>query len=200
MDYSLEDFSKYKQYLNTIQAVLNRYFDDQKEYLCCKAGCSHCCEHGQYPYTDLEFKYLLLGFFKIEKKEQTKVIQRIQDLKEKYKNFQNKSDFSHRCPFLSDDGTCLVYDYRGLICRTFGLITQHTSGKYTLPFCHSLGLNYSEVYNSETQKIDYEKVKKQGYKNLPNAYRTNLKTLTSKDFFEEEPIIFGELKPLIEWL
>ena len=30
MDYTIDDFSKYKQYLNTIDSVLKKYFEEQK--------------------------------------------------------------------------------------------------------------------------------------------------------------------------
>lgn len=200
MDYTTEDFLKYKQYLNTIAETLNTFFEDQKEYICCKEGCAHCCEHGQYPVSDIEFKYMLLGLFKIETQERMEVIRRIKALKEEYKNCENKKDFMHKCPFLSDTGNCLIYDFRGLICRIFGLITIHESGEYSLPFCHELGLNYSKVYNPKTKRLDYNKIKELGYKKMPNAHKTNLKRLMSSDFFTDEPINFGEIKPLIEWL
>ena len=200
MDYTLEDFTKYKQYLNTIQKALDEYFEDQKEYICCKKGCSHCCEKGAYPYSDLEFKFLLLGFFRIPIKEQQEVIARIKALKEEYAKQENKENYMYRCPFLSEDKKCTVYDYRGLICRTFGLITEKENGQYILPFCHSLGLNYSKVYNPETKMIDYNVVKKMGYKNYPQARKTNMKTLMSENMFECEPLQFGEIKSLVEWL
>jgi hypothetical protein len=93
-----------------------------------------------------------------------------------------------------------VYEFRALICRTFGLITLQESGKYTLPFCYSLGLNYSKVYNSENKKIDYEKIKNLGYKNNPEAHRTDLKNLVSPAIFKDEPLNFGKIKSLIDWL
>jgi Fe-S-cluster containining protein len=201
MDYTLEDFFVYKQYLNTIDIVLKGYFEDQKEYIFCKKGCSHCCETGQYPYTDLEFKYLLLGFFKIPMQEQQKVIKRIQDLKKEYQNAENKKEFRHRCPFLDDEGVCTVYEYRGMICRTFGLITMLDEGGCVIPFCQELGLNYSNVYDPINKKIDMEKVKKLGFKNIPHPRRTSLKTIMSPEMFEgDSPIDFGERKALIEWL
>lgn len=200
MDYSLEDFTKFKQYLNTIDQVLEGYFEDQKEYIFCQKGCGHCCKNGQYPYSDLEAKFLLLGFFRIPMKEQQEVIKRIKALKEEYKNIENKKEFSYRCPFLDENNLCTVYDYRGLICRTFGLLTIHPSGKCSIPFCHSLGLNYSNVYDEENKRIDYDKVEAEGFKIFPNARKTNIKTLMSPEMFVDEPIIFGEIKSLIEWL
>ena len=200
MEFSADDIKIYQQYLNTITEVLDGYFEDQKEYICCKKGCSYCCEEGEYPYSKLEFTYLLMGFFSLPMDEQRQVILRIKKLKQYYNNRNKDEKFSHRCPFLGEDNVCMVYNYRGLICRTFGLITQYESGKYSLPFCYSLGLNYSKIYDPNTKKIDYDLVKKYGYKKMPYAHKTNLKTLMSPKMFVGEPLQFGEIKPLIEWL
>lgn len=200
MEYDVEDFSRYKQYLNTLTKALDKCFEDQKEYLCCKKGCSYCCERGDYPYSQLEFNYLLLGFFKVEPKERMEIIKRIKKLKEEYSALEDKSKFSYRCPFLGDNGLCSVYEYRGLICRIFGIMTLEENGEYTIPFCQELGLNYSKVYNPNIKNFDYDKVKALGYKNYPRAHKVGLRNIMSKDFFEGEPINFGEEKPLIEWL
>ena len=200
MDYSLEDFFIYKQYLNTIDKVLQGYFEDQKEYIYCKKGCSYCCEFGKYPYTDLEFKYLLLGFFRIPLVEQQKIIKRIQDLKGEYNNLEDKTNFNHRCPFLDENGVCTVYDYRGMICRTFGLITLLENGKSVVPFCVDKGLNYSNVYDFENLRIDMKKVRELGLKQIPYPRQTTLKRIMAPDLFEGEPLEFGERKALIEWL
>ncbi len=200
MEYNIDDFIKFKQYLNTIDEVLKGYFEHQKEYIFCKKGCAHCCEIGQYPYSELEFRYLLLGFFKIPLKEQQEVIKRIQNLKKEYQETEDKKEFRHRCPFLSEDKSCTVYEYRGLICRTFGLITLLDSGKCAIPFCQELGLNYSNVFDNKTRKIDFDEIEKRGYKNIPHPRKTNIKTLMSPEMFEGEPIDFGEIKSLIEWL
>ena len=103
MDYSFEDYSKYRQYLNTIDIALNGYFEEQKDYIFCKKGCGHCCEKGQYPYSELEAKFLLLGFFKIPMHEQQKIIQNIIKTKEEYAKAENKKNFSYACPFLNEE-------------------------------------------------------------------------------------------------
>ena len=69
-----------------------------------------------------------------------------------------------------------------------------------MPFCQSLGLNYSKVYNREKKILDDELVRKYGYKNTPKAYQLSFKTLMSEDLFEDVKIDFGEIKNLIEWL
>ena len=201
MDYAIEDFFKYKQYLNTIDKILERYFDEQKEYIFCKKGCSHCCERGVYPYTELEFKYLLLGFFKTSLTEQQEIVKRIKELKQEYDSCEDKKNFNHRCPFLDKDGICSVYEYRGVVCRTFGLITYLREEKgCAIPFCQELGLNYSNVYDPVNKRIDMDKVKELGFKNIPHPRRTTLNNIMSPEMFEGEPIDFGERKALIDWL
>ena len=197
---NFDELQLYKQYLNTIQVLLNDYFDNQKEYLCCKKGCAHCCETGAYPYSRLEFDYLMIGFFKMDLKEQQGVIKRIKDLKKEYETVENKEKFMYRCPFLNEEKSCTVYEYRGLICRTFGLLKPNKDGKINMPFCQSLGLNYSKVYNRETKMLDENLVKELGYKNRPKAYQIDLKTLMSKDLFKDVVIDFGEIKSLVDWL
>lgn len=197
------DFDKitlYKQYLNTIQKTLDGFFEEQKEYICCKKGCAHCCERGTYPYTRVETDYLLLGLFKLEKEKQQGVINRIKKLKEEYKNCEDKENFMHRCPFLGDDNICTVYEFRGLICRTFGLLTTRDNKNISMPFCQELGLNYSKIYDSKTKTFDPELIKKHGYKNVPKTYDLRFKTLMSEDIFVDKKIEFGEIKALIEWL
>ena len=187
-----ENLKLYKQYLNTIQNLLDGYFENQKEYIFCKKGCSHCCEKGEYPYSRLEFDYLMLGFFKLEPKVQQGVIKRIQKLKEEYNGGM------YKCPFLNEDGCCTVYDFRGLICRTFGLLKPNKDGEIIMPFCQSMGLNYSNVYNREKKVIDEDLVK--NYKNSPKAYQLSFKTLMSEDLFKDVKLDFGEIKSLVEWL
>ncbi len=195
-----EELKLYKQYLNTIQCFLDKYFENQKEYICCQKGCAHCCEKGTYPYSQIEFDYLMIGFFKMDLKEQQGVLKRIQELKKEYESAENKEKFMHRCPFLNEENVCTVYDYRGLICRTFGLLKPNKDGEIIMPFCQSLGLNYSKVYNKEKKMLDEELIKKHGYKNTPKAYDLSFKTLMSEDLFQDVKIEFGEIKSLIEWL
>ena len=142
----------------------------------------------------------MIGFFKMDLKEQQGVIRRIQALKAEYERLEDKEKFMHVCPFLNEEGVCTVYDYRGLICRTFGLLKASDDDEIVMPFCKELGLNYSKVYNSETKMLDDELVKKYGYKNTPKAYPLSFKTLMSEDLFEDVKIDFGEIKSLIEWL
>lgn len=197
---NLENLRLYKRYLNTVQSLLDKYFEEQKEYLCCKKGCSLCCETGRYPYSQVEFDYLMSGFFSLERSVQIEIAQNIKLLKNEYEKSEDKEHFMYRCPFLNSEGLCSVYEFRGIICRTFGLIHRNINNAVTLPFCYENGLNYSTVYNPETKKIDYDKVKELNYQNVPRDYKISLGYLLNKDIFVNESFEFGELKSIIEWL
>ena len=106
----------------------------------------------------------------------------------------------YQCPFLNDENICMIYDYRGLICRTFGLLKFDKDEKIVTPFCQTLGLNYSKVYNPEKNMLDDELIKKYGYKNSPKAYDLSFKTLMDNELFKDLNIDFGEIKSLVEWL
>ena len=65
----MKDFNTletYKKYLKIVQKYLDDCFENQKEYLSCQKGCSHCCERGAYPYSHINFlklKSYTLGRF-----------------------------------------------------------------------------------------------------------------------------------------
>ena len=182
----------YKVFLDILQGDLLAIFEHQKEYVCCKEGCSLCCESGNYPITNLEAEFLKEGYTLLPEELKKEISLKITKLKE------NPQEM-YECPFLINK-RCSVYEHRPLICRTFGLIQKQNDGKTVMAFCRELGLNYAKVFDFETQKIDYEKVKELGYKNIPQAYLIGLKNLMSKDFLGDNKLEFGEIKSLIDWL
>ena len=78
----------------------------------------------------------------------------------------------------------------------FGLISFDEKEKKRIPFCVNLNLNYSEVYDTETQTLLGNA--KDGSE--PLAYNINRKFLRGSKVEKEFDIFFGEDKPLVEWL
>ena len=187
----------YETYLKFLDSKLKKFFESQKPFIFCQKGCAKCCKKAQFPYSLLEIKYLLTGFVLLDKETQQKVENNLQEIVNKRKKYKGKK-FKYDCPFLVDD-KCSVYKYRGVICRTFGLMTQTLDGKIKSPFCSALGLNYSNVLNSKKTNISVRKYKKLGVKEEPLGFNISYKYLTSEDYERSFNLMFGDKKPLIEW-
>lgn len=190
-------FENYIRYLNFIDEKLTRFFNKQKPYIFCKKGCAKCCKHAQFPYSLMEINYLLSGSMTLPPEVQEIISNNIARTLEERKNFKGEK-FRYDCPFLIND-ECSVYEYRGLVCRSFGLMTVGQDDKTQAPFCYELGLNYSNVLDIETSKISVEKFKKLGVKEEPTAFNVSYETLADEDLARGFGFKFGDIKPLIEW-
>lgn len=193
-----ELINRYEYYLKVISEELQRIFEYQREYICCQNGCSGCCEKGMYPYSELEAEYIKIGYSRLPDEIKEIVKNNLKNLKAELAEHKGEN-FLHDCPFLID-GSCCVYMYRGIICRTFGLITENSEGKLTIPYCAGTGLNYSKVYDPEKKMILEEKVEELGYNVMPKAYNLSRENMMNLSFAKTLGIEFGESKMLIEWL
>jgi len=187
----------YAIYLKFVQNELDKLFEKQKEYLCCDKGCGKCCKSGQFHYSEIEMMYLLTGFMKLDSEKQALINERISKILEDKKNFKGET-FKYNCPFLIDEACC-VYEYRGVICRSFGLMIQDPTGKINVPFCAYEDLSYSKVLDFETNEIDEEKVKQGNYKEKPLGFNAGYNYLTSEEYAKGFDVEFTNKKPMIEW-
>ncbi|MBR2525541.1 YkgJ family cysteine cluster protein [bacterium] len=199
-----EQLEGYCLYLKLVQErIIDKSFKEQAPYICCKEGCSHCCERGQYPVSEIEVRYIMLKFAELDEAKKTQILDNIQKIinEKKNKNISSK-DYFYQCPFLLDK-KCSVYENRAIICRTHGLMffvdEANGSEKYKIPFCVNLGLNYSNVYDKDSKTVTEEAAKIIGAEIPPQAYNLSLKTLTKKEITEHLGFEFGEIKPLVEW-
>ena len=177
--------NNYLLYLAYLTQKLEKFFDNQAPYIFCKKGCSKCCENGEYPFSKLS-------------DEKRKIVEEnIRRIKKEKAEF-NGETFSYACPFLINN-ECSVYEFRGIICRSFGLMSINDKGASKIPFCAFEGLNYSNVLEPETKIISSEKYKKLGNVNEPLAFNVSYKFLTSDEMAKNFSINFGDKKSLIDW-
>ncbi len=181
----------YEKFLNILTEDLDKMFKHQKEHICCKEGCSYCCERGNFPFSQLEFDYLMLGFDNLPPNIQKEIRQNIQQIKT-----QNLK--SYTCPFLINK-KCSLYNHRGLICRTFGLLIKDFEGTMTIPFCAGMGLNYSKFYDTNKANITNELLQSVPYKTPPKMFNIGLNNIMSLDLVKDFGLEFGEVKRLIDW-
>lgn len=132
----IENLQKYEEFLKEFDKKLEIYFKSHQDFLCCKKGCSACCEKGDYPISELELKYLMQGFIGLENELKVKV----------QANFKNMIP-SGACPFLINNA-CSVYSYRPIVCRVHGLAYLVEKGFVKLPYCVNTGKNYNKQYSS----------------------------------------------------
>jgi len=194
---SVEDIQKYRAYLKYLDKKLGDIFKEQAPYIFCKEGCSSCCEKGEYPFTEVEFAYLMLGVQKADKTTCEIIENNMKKIKEdKLKNKDRK--FLYACPFLINK-KCSLYEYRGIICRSHGVAFFSQNKQLLLPACVDEGLNYSNVYDYDTQKISDEKYRASGIKQEPLAHNVGVYYLTNNEATQAIGLDFGEIKPMCDW-
>ena len=92
---------RYEKFLKEIlDPKLEKYFEEQCEFVKCKESCSSCCEVGEYPFSRLELEYLMSGFVNLS--FETKHI-----IKEEIKHLKREQPKMYNCPFLINKMCCV---------------------------------------------------------------------------------------------
>lgn len=199
MTEKLQNFENYEQQLLALNSKINEYFESQKEYIFCKAGCGICCQNSYYPCSELEYGYLKTLIATLDEKTKEEINQKALNILSQRKEFMKTNtdimQFSYECPFLVNDA-CSVYSHRPLMCRGYGLLYHEYNEpeKLFVPYCTNLGLNYSNVYDPVAKKIDQDKVA--NCKTPPTVFNTTYSSLM--DAFEG--MDFGDVRMLYEFL
>lgn len=126
----------YRKFLKEFDRKLENYFNQHKEHVHCKIGCSSCCENGDYPLSQLELEYLMQGYINLDNETKIKVQKNIKSILK-----------GKQCPFLLEK-KCSIYEYRPIICRVHGLAYLISNDKVKIPYCVYENKNYSKVYNN----------------------------------------------------
>lgn len=195
---NIDDIRKYELYLQFLEKKLKSFFEEQAPYIYCKEGCSYCCEKGEYPFSEIEFAYLMMGVRTLDAETVRVIENNIIELKKQKESANPDKPFMHQCPFLVNK-RCSLYNFRGIICRSHGLAFFSRKGKLMVPACVDFGLNYSSVYDFDNGTISNEKYQKSGIKQEPLAHNVGVHYLTNNDFLKSIGLDFGEIKPMLYW-
>lgn len=191
----IENFEKF---LDMLDKKLEQFFLSQQPYIFCKKGCAKCCQNAQFPFSEIEFKYARQGYEKLSKNAQNIIKNNIKKILEK-KNNTNMDNFTYTCPFLINN-ECSIYKYRGIVCRTFGLLHIEAQNGSDVPFCALEGLNYSNVFDPATKKFSPAMFKTLDTEIEPVAFNLKYDFLTDEEFAKGYGFKFGKVKPLIDWI
>ena len=155
----------YSVFIKELDLRLEEYFKSFGSHICCKRGCSECCEKGDYPLSDVELEYLMHGFAKLEPSVKIQVQNNIKNITK-----------GGACPFLINK-ECSVYPYRPVICRVHGLAYIYEKKKVKIPFCAETGKNFASVYKDGVfvgepvrANLDTQSLLKGCYNEIRNLY------------------------------
>lgn len=122
----------YKEILTAADRFFARIREEQPAALACRAGCTGCC-HGLFEISGADLALLADGLETLDAPARTLLLERARAVLESTAHPEirectpaEKEAFFERaaevpCPALGDGGSCLLYEYRPLTCRTFGL-------------------------------------------------------------------------------
>lgn len=145
----------YRDILQRADAHFHEVARTQAKHLQCN-GCSLCC-YGLFEIGAADIPVLAAGLEQLHPSRRRAIVRRAAEIVTssdhpnlREADVREKDAFFHRtasvrCPNLSDEGRCLVYEYRPLVCRTFG-VPLRESDRYLGDVCD---LNFNEATAAE---------------------------------------------------
>ncbi len=115
-------FRNYRDLRDKVDAICREIEAEFGPYLACHAGCDDCCRH--------------LSLFPIEAAALASALDTLPGKEaERIRRRARRATSESPCPLL-EDGTCLLYSARPIICRTHGLpLLTLQEGSRSIDFC-----------------------------------------------------------------
>jgi len=115
-----------EKYVNQIEHIFQLMDEayqkaaDVYKFVC--NGCKdNCCETRFFHHTHIECIYLIEGFKQLSEQQKTSIIENATNVVERTKILlESEEPVRLLCP-LNENGRCLIYHYRPMICRLHGI-------------------------------------------------------------------------------
>jgi Fe-S-cluster containining protein len=181
-------FEPYETLVIKADNAFHHMEEEHGECIKCRRGCSDCC-HAVFGLFAIEAVFLKQDFDKLDSIEMEQALIRAdkadQDLKrldEKLRVFENDPRMTAyslareriRCPLLNDNDECLLYQYRPVTCRVYGIPVaiqgqSHACGKSAFKTGEEYpSFDLDSVYR-ELHLLSRELIKKAGQRDLNEA-------------------------------
>ncbi len=168
-----EILENYGSLLSAVDRWFARCISEFPAQVKCSQGCSECCR-SLFDITLLDAWFLKSGFDRLDesvkKTVREKAQKRLNSLRNKWPeldapyilNIKPENDWEilmpdddeTPCPLLSENGNCLVYNYRPMTCRLHGIPLVDTSGEvFYEEWCT---MNFAEAFPLEERKLYWE--------------------------------------------
>ena len=137
MDFSYL-FEPYDRLVSRADKSFERMAGEYPGCIACKPGCADCC-HAVFGLFLIEAVFLKHDFDRLGEKEKEAALERgieaekeLKTLERTLKEFKDDPQMSTysmarariRCPLLNDDDACILYPYRPITCRIYGIPTM----------------------------------------------------------------------------
>ncbi len=156
MDFSYL-FEPYDALVRRADVAFERMAREHGDCIRCRPGCADCC-HAVFGLFLIEAVFLKHDFDQLPEAEKTAAQKRgaaaqksLEALERTLREFEDDPGMRAytmakariRCPLLSDDDACILYDYRPITCRIYGIPTMIRG----MPrICGSSGFKKDEPY------------------------------------------------------
>ncbi|MDI6789117.1 MAG: YkgJ family cysteine cluster protein [Thermodesulfobacteriota bacterium] len=152
--------------LSEIGSVFHRVRETHSDCVRCQVGCTDCC-YAVFELFPIEAAYLSYHFQQhLKRKERREVLRRAEKalleiarvkegIKDKESEVLQMAEARIRCPLLSDQGRCLLYEYRPITCRLYGIPTAIRGAGHT---CGKSGFEKGTVYPTVNLDLIHEKL------------------------------------------
>ncbi|HKZ17694.1 MAG TPA: YkgJ family cysteine cluster protein, partial [Geobacteraceae bacterium] len=118
----MELLQNYRNFVDRVNALCRGIEKEYFEQIACRKGCDACCRH--------------ISLFPVEAVNLAQALRQLPEAQASHIREKARSASPDGpCPLL-EDGACLLYSARPIICRTHGLpILTREHGKPTVDFC-----------------------------------------------------------------
>ena len=166
-------FARYEVLVDQVGQVFNKVSTEFADEVKCKATCSDCC-HALFDLTFVEALYIKSKFdehfsgkirFEITEAANKKDRALGKMKKEAYKRHESGmsdtdiieqvSKMRMRCPLLGENGKCMMYDYRPIACRVYGIPTSAGGKGHT---CGLSGFDQGKAYPTLNMDLVYDRL------------------------------------------
>ena len=121
--------SEYRALVDKVEAFTSIAFERRKQDMACAKGCSSCCEVS-LTVSAVAAAEIKQGLALLSAKDRARVAQRAARLRAQQDRDGSEQTHAHpaRCVMLEEDGSCIVYAHRPLVCRTQGHALRYPPG------------------------------------------------------------------------
>jgi Fe-S-cluster containining protein len=203
-----------QQYKTLLESVDSWFHQTQRQFpqaIVCRSGCCGCCR-GFFDITLLDAALVSLGFHQLTLDQKNiihgKALDRLIDLQTRWPGFtapymlngmpesawtEMPDDDDTPCPFLGDNGLCLIYAFRPMTCRLHGIPNIDFSGEsFSDDYC---SLNFHGMNPLSLSRI--RSGFRQTFLRELDLFQAYTKELTGRSISELDTML--PLVPLIEF-